>query len=979
MANRRKVVSQIRFQLDQLSVKNAHHEFEHLCRHLARARICSNILPATGPVSAGGDQGKDFETFRTYLRSTPIANSIFIGLVSPRPIAFGCSLQRKDILGKIKSDVKTIMKTGPAVEAIHYFASSDIGISARNKLKCWVRENYSIELEIYDGQSISELLADPEVFWIAEEYLSIPSEIYPKTRDEDNRYSESLKSWKQRKISTINYADFYEIKAMVRHATFSTKHKQDVRFWIKLMENFITDDTFPHLKRKAIYEVAVVSLRGLGTLLGQEARLREYFDAIPELLDPVDIEDAAVLLTYCSGAYYRNNVRLTGNELLAWFKKLIVRIEEELKTAKTSNLKCALLKTRGYISLLTFREPQGPPGPPDIDGAITSWKEVIVNAKDALLFPLERFADLLIGFVDLIGDHPEYNHLTQQVDLLLSKRYGNFIAAEKCRDRAVQFHKNRQILKAMNQLHQAKVKWFAEETLRGSLLCMLLISQWYLEVGLSFAAKYYALAAAFIALRSSKSDVKTLSPRALIAAAECDYYQGAWCGFLDLTGIGLKTHALFGKEKTDPMTLDEFDETLFHTSMLMAITERLDLQLFEFVARRIQEWNIEDWLEELLPMARKSVGDQDTSDIWTRMEEELGGRPFGDLGDIRQVTWSEFGIVWRVKWKNNYETTALAEEFIAVLQVLLADLADVDLCLLKTEVDIELCWGNVDNAKAEPIPSNLGRKWKVTLPTGSVSDKESAIERSHVNILSAATSILAEVSLVPSERFHQILENSFRNGISMKVFVGRPYETLYREFVSKKVFVSSNRSAKSIPDLHRQFKIKEHKELAWFDGLGPGYSKKRAKEYLKNRYTRLEIPIRYTLKRLLESSQFRSTVKQLRGEGWLDWHILSAVASANINYRVMQVPDARRDIHIQQRLFLRIMNDPEPKSAPPIPLEQFTVGKLRTFLDMTMLSTLKVIGLECRQQTPDFRAINHFLQHRYNYWTDDIQHPDLFG
>ena len=43
------------YALSELSSDNAHHEFEHLCRHIARRRICSNILPASGPVSGGGD------------------------------------------------------------------------------------------------------------------------------------------------------------------------------------------------------------------------------------------------------------------------------------------------------------------------------------------------------------------------------------------------------------------------------------------------------------------------------------------------------------------------------------------------------------------------------------------------------------------------------------------------------------------------------------------------------------------------------------------------------------------------------------------------------------------------------------------------------------------------------------------------------------------------------------------------------------
>jgi len=53
----------IRYQLSQLSAQNAEHVFERLAFDLARMRIASNLLPATGPVQSGGDQGRDFESY----------------------------------------------------------------------------------------------------------------------------------------------------------------------------------------------------------------------------------------------------------------------------------------------------------------------------------------------------------------------------------------------------------------------------------------------------------------------------------------------------------------------------------------------------------------------------------------------------------------------------------------------------------------------------------------------------------------------------------------------------------------------------------------------------------------------------------------------------------------------------------------------------------------------------------------------------
>src|SRR5882724_7981317 len=62
-SNAAQAAQYVRFALSQLAGRNGHHEFEQLCFQLARRRVYPNVIPATGPVSAGGDQGADFETF----------------------------------------------------------------------------------------------------------------------------------------------------------------------------------------------------------------------------------------------------------------------------------------------------------------------------------------------------------------------------------------------------------------------------------------------------------------------------------------------------------------------------------------------------------------------------------------------------------------------------------------------------------------------------------------------------------------------------------------------------------------------------------------------------------------------------------------------------------------------------------------------------------------------------------------------------
>jgi hypothetical protein len=107
MRNRVELKTYIRFQLDQLSARNAEHEFENLCFELARCRHVSNLLPATGPVQAGGDQGRDFESYRIYLTGTSVARSTFATMSAAALIVGACTLDKKTP-AKIRKDLKVI-------------------------------------------------------------------------------------------------------------------------------------------------------------------------------------------------------------------------------------------------------------------------------------------------------------------------------------------------------------------------------------------------------------------------------------------------------------------------------------------------------------------------------------------------------------------------------------------------------------------------------------------------------------------------------------------------------------------------------------------------------------------------------------------------------------------------------------------------------------------------------------------------------
>ena len=84
----------IRFQLEQLAARNEHHAFEEIAFRIAERRLSSNLLPATGPVSTGGDQGRDAESYYTRLPQEPPGAGGFVGRATTEPLVLAASLQK---------------------------------------------------------------------------------------------------------------------------------------------------------------------------------------------------------------------------------------------------------------------------------------------------------------------------------------------------------------------------------------------------------------------------------------------------------------------------------------------------------------------------------------------------------------------------------------------------------------------------------------------------------------------------------------------------------------------------------------------------------------------------------------------------------------------------------------------------------------------------------------------------------------------
>ncbi|MET0395435.1 MAG: hypothetical protein ABW277_01280 [Longimicrobiaceae bacterium] len=179
--NQAEWVSLISYQLDRLTARNGHHDFERLALAYAQVAITPCLLPATGPVSSGGDQGRDFETFKTYVVK-PSGGVPGRVAHAGEMVSFACSIQRSGLPAKIRSDIRKIMDpdpghAGPSPGTVYFFAAAPVPVRSRHGLQAWARDEYRIDLQIIDGEALASQLAAPQLRWIAQTYFHLPEEL----------------------------------------------------------------------------------------------------------------------------------------------------------------------------------------------------------------------------------------------------------------------------------------------------------------------------------------------------------------------------------------------------------------------------------------------------------------------------------------------------------------------------------------------------------------------------------------------------------------------------------------------------------------------------------------------------------------------------------------------------------------------------------------------------------------------------------
>ncbi len=987
--NKEIVTQHIRFGIDQLGVHNRYFEFEHICRHITKARICGNVIPATGPVQSGGDQGRDFETFHSYLKASPIANNTFLALLSEVPIVFACSLQEKPATpsGKITQDVNTICSPGLIKpERIYFFSGQDITVAKRHERQKWAKEEKDVILEIIDANAISDFLTDSQLFWIANKYLNISPEIYPRPFNSESWYETQYKDYSSKKDKEIvkSFEVFQDIKLALRHIYKDNDLKQDLPFWIDRMKYFVNGKNIPLvLKRNAIYEIFVASLIGLDNVDEQEEDIRFYLKDLHEIHREADLRDASFLISFVKNATIQaKKTKFSIEEVEHWAKTISDLVDEELKQNISPNRFCILttLKAQqlsgGVRHTVSQREEYFKL---IINLTLDEYEKLIPLIPKSNFYPLSSLSYVLNEMIDVHIEQKIINerleNITQKIDALLENRLGEIGEAERLVDRAIKYLNTGNEVFAINILHKAKVKWGKNESLDSLIRILCTLSYIYLNLKMVFAAKYFAMCAADFAIRENSMENTPLLLKSLTQLAIIEYMTGAWLNYLYSIDHLIPIISSIQGEHFDIHEDENTKHLLPHVSMIKYFGNRFAPELNHLIDSIAKKPMWEDNVSDTYKHIASRYNDFSDKNIWSQCEENLLYKPFNDIGKTRIIEFSTFGITWTFKFDNDYVTNATAEQCIAIIQIILVAVSEQDTHTVDSDIQIHLSTSSkIDKLEFQRSPSNQLSIWNVTLPSNLPTGID-AVNTSMSEYFNLVFSILLNQSLLPDEEFWKIIENCFENGdLESKIFFWRFYSDFFCRFHDKKEFENFMKDKFQTPFSNKKFAPKGHHLLRYKTELSPKFNEKTIKEDIRRRYNNALIPVEVTLTSIVKNPNFKNTLKRLRNEGWLDWQILMAISLAVIGYKRQQM-----GINMRNMLELQMLSStPEKENFIMIPENVYTYENISLYLTINLSSILLSYGLKNHTDTPNFDKIREFLNLRFKFNEIDLQELSPF-
>ncbi len=1013
------LASQIRFHLETLGETNAHHPFEQLCLGLTRRRIVSNVIPATGPVSAGGDGGRDAESFWSVLAKELPDTSLFTALATEDAVVLAVTAQRDNVPAKIRSDLSKICGKGEPVDRVIYFTIAPVDTAKRHELQTHAREQYSVGLQIWDAQAIANELASPDLFYLAVDHLHVPSSLAPEREDTPGElpewYVDARSQWRTRTAHAGSMGEFVDLREALRYSSLNVEARADLPDWLasaRALRDAAQDDR--NVAHRIDYEIVLATGLALNTLKPVDNTLRGYFDQLAaQPTDPGALIDAITLIRLAQATQPRGGTTITVEEVAKWADELENVLARELAAAPGDNARVSLLAAAAIFALgprefapgeLNEAPIAGPSmseiyqqvstatqvGRPlaaapedaqlrDLDAGMAHLVALVATLPDAPMAPIDHLVTMFDLTAPALIDHPDYMDVRSALDEATVERAGKTAAGERAQNRAIALLQAGRPLDALREIHAAKLNWLNGDAAEGAAIMMLLASDVYSDLGFPLAAKQYAMSAASIAKRSDDPRLAVLMARGIILTATYEHQAGLWLTATHTFRVGIWAQAQFAGDPWSFERYPYFENMLIDQCFILRTAAAVRPSLLPALDAVVRSTNLDQLVGPMLE-AGASVEPPDEAATVDAADRSGLGRPFSDAGPIREYSWSALGNVWVVTTPNDRAHVLAAERFVAATQITLGDLAAEDLLLIPGIIRVEI---DISDTPVDPYdvflpesdrgPGDEGHRVLLTRAGRLAADAD------QLEVVSASMQVIVTQSLLGRPALSAAMERTFDRGLPHMLTCVRPYDELadlhktafYDDLGALTVGVldaDRPRSPRPAPGLSPR--LPAH---------AAAYDRAASLSAIAHRYDMLLPPVRLTLPRLASQPRFMELVAKLRAQGWKDWHFLVAVANITVNTRA-----AHRGVRMTRSIasadvdrFRSIMEEEERPEDPETPAHAFTEEQMWFHLASAAAAGAQGLGLELRLSRFEPRSFLNVLGDRFNYWDDDVDHEPI--
>lgn len=808
---------------------------------------------------------------------------------------------------------------------------------------------------------------------------------------DDKQYINTYELWKEvKELEDFRIGEFYQVLFASKYCRRKPYLEESSLMWLNLLDKYITlTRTKRKFWRQAVYEFIWSIIRPSidtqpnNSLDGFEGIIKEYFENIEEFEDTNNLEDAMNLLTLTATHQQFGLVNIDFEVFTVWFERLNNLLKEVKAKTIDKNTLCSLLEIEAftYLNRETLQIGEG-----NREKAILSLKSIVEELNEAPFYAISQLSQRLDEIVrmrarfGLIEGFEDVERFIEEISPLVKDRDGNFSQAKSYTNKAADYLHSKNplgLLKALDLLHRAKDLYFEESTYEGMVLALMNISQLYSSIGMNLAGKYYVLSAIWFCAENDDSKLYKRISDSYGLLYYMDFKQGSWMTAINDFQDYYNARIELDPNPFDPSTDETLQKTLIEHTFLLALLPEISNQLTGFVQYEktcMNQFYI-DYLEEGVDFITKESKKSCLKEFVSR---KIDSPPINDIGDTRLISWKCFGSIWNIEFKNDYLTNSIGEEFASLIQVIQADIAlsRIDFHLLKGTIRLVL---EIAESIKEPeqMPSKDEYCWKVFL--ANLKSKEGKDKNIHYAFITASfQTILNEISLLDHKLFREKFEQLFKKGLANKTLAINSFQREYRKIYSEERFKASMRDKFNSELLEIEYH--QSKVLENISGESEYYKKKETLDIIRKRVNGCINTTYLTLERLNESESFRKEVIKYRTAGNFDWQILLALYNVILDQKAKNIlrqngktySDDEEWLEDFQKAIYELRYLDEKESYVEIPME-YIIGKDFDFqIEHLTVHVLESFGLENKSRFPNLRAIQDFLNERFNYSIDDV-------